>query len=44
MPWMGMFTWGEQGRFEGIGNAHGNLLTSFTLFPASAAPKSAGGP
>lgn len=35
-PWIGMFTWGEQGNFPGIGNYHGNLLTSMTLFPGSA--------
>ena len=35
-PWIGMFTWGEQGNFPGIGNYHGNLLTSMTLLPRSA--------
>ena len=35
-PWIGMFTWGEQGNFPGIGNYHGNLLTSMTLFPQPA--------
>ena len=35
-PWIGMFTWGEQGNFPGIGNYHGNLLTSITLFPEPA--------
>lgn len=34
-PWTGMFTWGEQGNFAGVGNYHGNLLTSFSLFPQS---------
>ena len=41
-PWIGMFSWGEQGNFPGIGNYHGNLLTSMTLFPRpadSAKPK-----
>ena len=32
-PWMGPFTWGEQGNFPGVGNYHGNLLTGVTLFP-----------
>ena len=32
-PWLGWFTWGEQGNFKGIGNFHGNLLSSLTLFP-----------
>jgi hypothetical protein len=36
VPWIGMFTWGEQGNFTGVGNYHGNLLTSFTLFPRTA--------
>lgn len=36
VPWIGMFTWGEQGNFVGVGNYHGNLLTSFTLFPRPA--------
>ncbi|HOF17321.1 MAG TPA: FIST N-terminal domain-containing protein [Phycisphaerae bacterium] len=35
VPWLGTFTWGEQGNFQGIGNFHGNLLMSVTLFPAS---------
>ena len=33
VPWIGAFTWGEQGNFPGIGNYHGNLLTSVVLFP-----------
>ncbi|OPX24737.1 MAG: hypothetical protein B1H04_01525 [Planctomycetales bacterium 4484_123] len=35
-PWIGPFTWGEQGNFPGVGNYHGNVLTSVTLFPGSA--------
>jgi hypothetical protein len=30
-PFISTFTWGEQGRFPGIGNKHGNLLTSFLV-------------
>jgi hypothetical protein len=30
-PFIGTFTWGEQGHFTGIGNKHGNLLTSFLV-------------
>jgi len=30
-PFIGTFTWGEQGHFPGIGNKHGNLLTSFIV-------------
>jgi hypothetical protein len=30
-PFIGAFTWGEQGYFPGIGNKHGNLLTSFLV-------------
>jgi hypothetical protein len=37
IPWLGMATWGEQGNFPGVGNYHGNLLTSITLFPAGSA-------
>jgi len=33
VPWIGTFTWGEQGNFPGLGNHHGNLLTSVVLFP-----------
>ncbi|HAU37751.1 MAG TPA: hypothetical protein DCX07_08550 [Phycisphaerales bacterium] len=35
VPWLGTFTWGEQGNFQGIGNYHGNLLMSITMFPTS---------
>ena len=34
VPWIGPFTWGEEGNFPGLGNRHGNLLTGITLFPA----------
>jgi len=30
-PFIASFTWGEQGYFPGIGNKHGNLLTSFLV-------------
>jgi hypothetical protein len=30
-PFIACFTWGEQGHFPGIGNKHGNLLTSFLV-------------
>jgi hypothetical protein len=30
-PFIGTFTWGEQGYFPGVGNKHGNLLTSFLV-------------
>jgi len=30
-PFIGSFTWGECGQFPGIGNKHGNLLTSFVV-------------
>ena len=30
-PFIACFTWGEQGHFPGVGNKHGNLLTSFLV-------------
>lgn len=30
-PFIAPFTWGEQGNFPGVGNKHGNLLTSFMI-------------
>jgi hypothetical protein len=30
-PFVAAFTWGEQGHFPGMGNQHGNLLTSFVV-------------
>ncbi len=30
-PFIANFTWGEQGHLSGIGNKHGNLLTSFVI-------------
>jgi hypothetical protein len=30
-PFIAGFTWGEQGYFPGVGNKHGNLLTSFLV-------------
>jgi hypothetical protein len=32
IPFIANFTWGEQGHLVGIGNKHGNLLTSFVMF------------
>jgi hypothetical protein len=33
IPWMGLFTWGEQASVPGIGNQQGNLMASTLLFP-----------
>lgn len=33
-PFIANFTWGEQGHFPGVGNKHGNLLTSFLIIGA----------
>ncbi|MBA4349411.1 MAG: hypothetical protein C0415_05425 [Thermodesulfovibrio sp.] len=30
-PFIAPFTWGEQGNLRGVGNKHGNLLTSFLI-------------
>ena len=38
-PWIGMFTWGEQGNFPGLGNHHGNLLTGTLLLPKGEAQR-----
>jgi hypothetical protein len=35
-PFIACFTWGEQGHFPGIGNKHGNLLTSFLVVESKA--------
>jgi hypothetical protein len=35
MPWIGLFTWGEQASVPGIGNQHGNLMASTLLFPSA---------
>ncbi|MGK3984272.1 FIST N-terminal domain-containing protein [Sorangium sp. So ce136] len=35
MPWIGPFSWGEQGNIRGLGHLHGNLMASTILFPAS---------
>ena len=37
LPWLGVFSWGEQGHVPGVGNLHGNLMSSTLLFPARAA-------
>jgi hypothetical protein len=34
IPWLGVFTWGEQGHVPGVGNLNGNLMTSTLLVPA----------
>lgn len=35
LPWIGVFSWGEQGHVAGIGNLHGNEMASTLLFPAA---------
>ncbi len=30
-PYIASFSWGEQGHFQGVGNKHGNLCTSFLV-------------
>jgi hypothetical protein len=37
IPWMGVFSWGEQGSVPGIGNVHSNLSSCTVLFPGAAA-------
>jgi hypothetical protein len=32
-PWMGIFTWGEQGNVPGVGNVYSNLSSCTVLFP-----------
>ena len=34
-PWLGVFTWGEQGNIPSVGNLHSNLSSGMVLFPAS---------
>jgi hypothetical protein len=34
LPWIGAFSWGEQGHVQGVGNLHGNLMATTLLFPA----------
>jgi hypothetical protein len=33
LPWLGVFSWGEQGHVRGVGNLHGNLMSTTLLFP-----------
>ena len=33
VPWLGVFTWGEQGNVPALGNLQGNLTTSVLLVP-----------
>ncbi len=33
VPWLAMFTWGEQGNVPGLGNFHGNLTTGALVLP-----------
>jgi hypothetical protein len=33
LPWIGAFSWGEQGHVQGVGNMHGNLMATTLLFP-----------
>ena len=35
LPWMGVFTWGEQGNVPGVGNVHSSLSSCTVLFPES---------
>ena len=35
LPWIGVFSWGEQGHIPGIGNLHGNEMASTLLFPSA---------
>jgi len=35
LPWMGIFTWGEQGNVPGVGNVHSSLSSCTVLFPQS---------
>jgi hypothetical protein len=35
IPWIGVFTWGEQGYIPGAGNLHSNLTSGTVLFPQS---------
>jgi hypothetical protein len=37
LPWIGAFSWGEQGHVQGVGNLHGNLMASTLLVPAEGA-------
>lgn len=34
LPWLGVFSWGEQGHVAGVGNLHGNEMASTLLFAA----------
>jgi hypothetical protein len=34
LPWIGAFSWGEQGHIRGVGNLHGNEMASTVLFAA----------
>ena len=36
-PWMGVFSWGEQGQVPGVGYCHASLSSSTVFFPAPAA-------
>jgi hypothetical protein len=35
LPWLGVFSWGEQGHVPGIGSLHGNEMASTLLFPSA---------
>jgi hypothetical protein len=37
IPWIGVFSWGEQGSVPGIGYQHGNLMAGTAIFPAAPA-------
>jgi len=35
LPWIGVFTWGEQGHIPSVGNLHSNLTAGTVLFPGT---------
>lgn len=35
LPWLGVFSWGEQGHIRGLGNLHGNEMATTLLFPGA---------
>jgi hypothetical protein len=37
LPWIGVFSWGEQGYIPGAGNLHSNLTSATLFFPQSKA-------
>ena len=39
VPWLGIFTWGEQGAVRGVGNVHSSLSAGTVFFPETSAAK-----